>query len=209
MFYDRQDAGKKLATKLKNYISKDVVILAIPRGGVVVADIVASNLKAPLDLIIPRKVGAPGNQELAIGATAGEGQTILNEELIKSLNVDNEYLQDRIKKENEEIKRRRQKYLKNKEPILIENKVVIVIDDGLATGATAQAAIMSVKSQKPKKVILAVPVAPKETAIKLSSNADEVIVLDIPENFYAVGQFYTVFNQTNDDEVIKVMESHQ
>lgn len=208
MFKNRRDAGKQLAKALEKYRDEDGVILAIPRGGAVVADEVASFLNYPLSLIIPRKIGAPGNPELAIGATAGDGQVVLNEEIIRALNVSEEYIKKATERENEEIKRREQSYLQGKALLDLEGKLVIVVDDGIATGSTAQASLVAVKSKNPSKTILAVPVAPPETIERLARIAEEVIVLEIPEYFYAVGQFYEVFDQTSDIEVIDILKKY-
>ena len=208
MFKDRRDAGRRLAEALKEYENTDGIVLAIPRGGVVVADEVASFLNLPLSLIIPRKIGAPGNPELAIGATAGSGKLVLNEEVIKYLNVSEEYIERATRKENAEIKRRENDYLQGKEIPNTEGKIVILIDDGIATGSTAEAAILAVKSNNPQKTVLAVPVAPPETIKRLSREADEVVILQMPEYFYAVGQFYETFTQTTDEEVIGILKKY-
>lgn len=209
MFADRVQAGKDLAHALSAYHGQDVVVVAIPRGGVIVAAEVARELGAPLDLIIPRKIGAPGNPELAIGAVAGEGKVYLNESLVESLRVPKDYIEREVKAEIEEIGRRRISYFGEKAPTSLEGKIVVVIDDGLATGYTALAAVKSVKSEHPSKVILAVPVAPQETVNFLKPEVDELVVLETPTFFYAVGQFYHDFSQVSDAEVIELLKNSE
>jgi predicted phosphoribosyltransferase len=207
MFDDRIEAGKKLAGRLSSYRDQDTIVLAIPRGGVVVAAEVAGELGAPLDLIIPRKIGAPGNPELAIGAVAGEGKPLLNESMIKSMRLPSGYIEEAVRSEVEEIKRRRKEYLGDRPRPSLKGKTVIIIDDGLATGYTALAAVRSVTSERPAKVILAVPVAPRETVKFLEPEVDELIVLETPAFFYAVGQFYHDFRQVSDWEVKEILKS--
>lgn len=208
MFKDRRDAGQKLAGALLKYSSNNAVVLAIPRGGVVVADEVASRLNLPLSLIIPRKIGAPGNPELAIGATAGSGKIVLNQDVIRALAIDEQFIKEAVKRENEEIKRREQSYLQGKERPETKGKTVIIVDDGIATGSTAEAAIYAVKAEEPKNIILAIPVAPPESVDRLKKEADEVVVLELPPVFYAVGQFYEEFKQTSDLEVIEILQKY-
>jgi predicted phosphoribosyltransferase len=194
-----------LALALQKFQGEDLLILAIPRGGVVVASEVARALGAPLDLIMPRKIGAPGNEELAIGAVAGDGQVILNSALVASLGVSQEYIDERVKKEVEEIQRRRRRYLGDATGPNVGNKVVLIVDDGLATGYTALAAIKAVKMLKPRRTVLAVPVAPPETVGRLEGEVDELICLSTPEPFFAVGQFYSEFHQVTDEEVVSTL----
>lgn len=209
MFIDRSEAGEKLAQRLSSYKNKNVVVLAIPRGGVIVGAKVAAALKAPLDVVIPRKIGAPGNPELAIGAVAGDGQVVLNEEIKRSLSISEEYLKEEIARQVDEINRRRRKYLGGRSPLSVKDKIAIIVDDGLATGSTALAAARAVHQGKPKKVILAVPVAPRDTCLRLESEVDELVCLNAPSLFYAVGQFYADFSQTTDAEVIEVLRKFE
>lgn len=208
MFINRQDAGRQLAAGLSGLKDQEAVIMAIPRGGVVVAAEVAKKLNLPLGLIIPRKIGAPGNPELAIGAVAGEGVTFLNQQIIQALGISQAYLDQEIKLQVEEIKRREESYLQGKKRLSVEGKIAVVIDDGIATGATAIAAIRALKQQKPSKTILAVPVAPQESKKAMESEADEVVVLQTPPVFYAVGQFYQSFEQTTDEEVKELLANY-
>jgi len=156
-----------------------------------------------LDVIIPRKLGAPGNEELAIGAVAGEGQVIINEQLVASLGVPPAYIDAQVNRQLEEIRRRRRLYLGDETRAAgVGNKIALIVDDGLATGYTALAAIQAVKAQNPAKTVLAVPVAPPETAARLAQEVDELVCLSTPEAFFAVGQFYSEFHQVTDEEVV-------
>ena len=208
MFLDRVEAGQKLAEKLLKYKEMGPIVLAIPRGGVVVASEVASALSCDFDLVIPRKIGAPNNPELAVGALAKEGAVILNKELTKSLNISPDYLREEIEKQVIEIKRRRQKYLGDRSSIDLRGKTVILVDDGLATGYTSLAAIKAVREDKPEKVVLAVPVAPREAIERLKTEVEELICLETPELFFAVGQFYYDFAQTTDEQVVEILTRH-
>jgi len=205
MFKDRKEAGRLLAKALSEYKDKNPVILAIPRGGVVVAYEVAKSLNAPLDLIIPRKISAPDQPELAIGAVTEDGTTILNQDILQYLRVPDDYIKAEVKRQEEEIKRRIQKYLGDKPRVPIKGKIVILIDDGVATGATIRAAIASIRKRKPALIVLAIPVGLIDTIEELRKDADRVICLMTPEPFFAIGQFYENFEQTSDEEVIQIL----
>lgn len=206
MFRDRRDAGRQLAAALAYLADEpDVVVFAIPRGGVVVAAEVARSLRAPLDVVIPRKIGAPGNPELAIGAVAGDGAVVLNETVVGQLGVDEEYVEQEKTRQLEEIRRRKEAYLGGRAEEQVAGKTVVVVDDGLATGSTALAAIRALGKQGPGKLILAVPVAPRDTVRRLSKEVDELVCLETPPFFYAVGQFYDDFYQTTDEEVVGLL----
>ncbi|MCP8317418.1 MAG: phosphoribosyltransferase [archaeon] len=205
MFRDRKEAGKFLAEALSEYKDKNPIVLAIPRGGVIVAYEVAKALNAPLDLIIPRKIGAPNQPELAIGAVTEDGTTILNQDILQYLRVPDEYIKEEVKNQVEEIKRRMKKYLGDKLRLSIEGKVTILVDDGVATGATIKAAIASIRKRKPALTVLAIPVGPQDTIEELRREVDEVICLMTPEPFFAIGQFYKSFEQTSDEEVIEIL----
>ncbi len=209
MFRDRSEAGQKLAKRLEAYYDKQTVVLAIPRGGVVVGIEIAQFLNAQLDLIIPRKIGAPGNPELAIGAVAGDGQVILNEELSQQLGIPDSYVREEVARQVQEISRRRQLYLAGRPPVSLEGKTAIITDDGLATGFTALAAVRATKKQLPDRLVLAVPVAPKDTCARLASEVDEIVCLETPMFFMAVGQFYLDFDQVTDEEVIAMLRSYE
>jgi len=208
MFKNREEAGRKLADKLLSYkATKNLIVLAIPRGGVVVGKILSQALNCPLDVLITRKIGAPGNPELAVGAVGPGGIRIIDWELAKRVGADGEYLKAQSSKLQSEIQEREKKFRARKKPLEVTGKTVILTDDGIATGATIEAAIAWLKSQKAKKIILAVPVAPPEVVEKLRPLVDELICLDQPEFFAAVGQFYQEFEQISDDEVVQLLAS--
>jgi predicted phosphoribosyltransferase len=207
IFQDRADAAKKLAEKLVWVKQEDLVVLAIPRGGVVTGDVIASALDAKLDVVVPRKLGAPFNPELAIGAVMHDGSYFLNTEIIDMLNVSRDYIDTEIATQMKEIERRLIRFRGSKKYEL-QDKTILLVDDGIATGATMFAAAQWVKNQKPKKMIIAVPVGPIETIDKLKEIADEVIVLLSPLLFGAVGQFYQDFTQVSDDQVRDIMKRY-
>lgn len=207
MFKDRHEAGKLLAEKLSEYKNTNTIIFAVPRGGVVVAYEVASKLNVPLDLAIPRKIGAPKQPELAIGAVAQDGTTVLDNQLVRQLGVSRDYIEEEARQQIEEIERRLKKYRGDlKQYPNIKNKNVILIDDGIATGATIKAAILSLRKQEPASIIIAIPVGPADTIDSLREEADKVICLETPQTFYAIGQFYQDFTQTTDEEVINLIK---
>jgi putative phosphoribosyl transferase len=205
LFTDRRQAGEQLAEALDALAGEDVVVLGIPRGGVEVAAVVADHLHAPLDVVIPRKVGAPGNPELGLGAVA-EGVEVLDERLIRALGVDERYLEAEIAREEGEIRRRSERYRGQRPAIDLVGKVVVVVDDGIATGGTAVAALRWARARGAARVILAVPVAPAEAVARIRREADVVQVLATPEPFYAVGQWFDDFGQVSDDEVQELLE---
>lgn len=205
LFADRVEAGRRLASALASISSKDAIALAIPRGGVVVGFEVAQALVIPLDLIIPRKIGAPDNPELAIGAVAENGTIILDDRLVKYLQVSENYIRTESEKQKLEIKRRLRLYRGDAPYPNIKDREVIVLDDGVATGYTMKAALASVRKKGAKAVIIAVPVGPRSTIDELAKEADHVVCLYTPEPFYAIGQFYKNFPQTTDKEVIKLL----
>jgi putative phosphoribosyl transferase len=206
LFIDKVDAGKQLSSALASLKSQNAIVLAIPRGGVVVGYEIARALGTPLDVIIPRKLGAPGDPELAIGAVAEDGTVILNEELASYLNVTEEYLREESAKQRLEITRRLKSYRGNAPYPNLKNRVVIVVDDGIATGYTMRAALASVRKRGAKTVVMAVPVGPASTIAEMQKYADQVICLHTPDPFYAIGQFYENFAQTTDEEVIKLLK---
>ena len=205
-FKNRGEAAKKLAGELLEYRWKNPVILAIPRGGVVIAYEIAKALNAPLDLIIPRKIGAPGNPELAIGAVTEDGTTILNQRLIDDLRIPKDFIELEKADQIQEIRRRTKVYRGDLPPLDLKNKTVILVDDGIATGATMKAAIQSVRRQKPSSIIVAVPVAPPDTVNELKKEVDKLVCPIVFEPFFAIGQFYEDFNQVSDEEVIKLLK---
>lgn len=207
IFQDRRDAGKKLVPSLKKYAHQpDTVVIGLPRGGVVTAYEVAAGLHLPLDVIFPRKVGAPFNPELAIGAVTETGEGVFNESLIEGLRIPSEYIQETIQKEKKTAQERLNIYRKKCPKIPLEGKSVIIVDDGLATGATMKAAIQSIKAEGADRIIVAVPVAPQDTYQEIKELVDEIIVLHAPSYFMAVGQFYHTFDQTENDEVVALLQ---
>jgi predicted phosphoribosyltransferase len=206
IFKDRADAAKKLAKKLELLEIQESTILAIPRGGVVIGDVIAKKLGAKLDLIVSRKVGAPSNAELAIGAVMHDGSFFPNTDIITKLNIQKKYIEKEIATELKEIERRLNKFRGGKDYDLADTTVVLV-DDGVATGATMFAAIEWVKNQKPTRLIVAIPIGPSDTIKRLSEVA-EVVILDTPVFFNAVGEFYEVFEQVEDYRVVEIMSSY-
>jgi putative phosphoribosyl transferase len=205
IFVDRQEAGRQLAEALADLKHEDVVVLGIPRGGVVVAAEVARAHGWPLDAVIPRKIRAPGNPELGLGAIA-PGVRVLDHRMLEMLGVSESYLEREIAEEEQEIERRSDAYRRGRPAFDVKGKVAMVVDDGIATGGTATAAVRWAKAQGASQVILAVPVAPAEGVRNLSAEADEVVCLETPEPFYAVGQWYQEFPQTSDEEVVQLLE---
>lgn len=209
LFEDRHDAGKRLAGSLVQFRGKNAIVLGLPRGGVVVAYEVAKELALPLDVIITRKIGAPGNPEYAIGAIAENGELLLNEEEIRNFDIPSSYLADEVRRKQEEIERRARFYRGGAAPPVLRNRTAIVVDDGVATGFTTAAAIRAVRREAPRTIVLAVPVAPRQTLQWLATVADEVVCLATPEPFFAVGRFYVNFDQVEDDEVRQYLQSSQ
>lgn len=207
IFKDRANAASLLAETLKAYKDiKNGIVIGLPRGGVVTASIIAKALNLPLDVICPRKIRAPFNPEFALGAVTTNDIGYLNEELIEGLLVSDEYLKNEIEERQKEAKLRLKAYRKNKPPLDLKNKTVILVDDGLATGATMMAAISEVKKSKAAKVVVAIPVAHPNSLNLIGNKVDDLVCLYSTPAFYAVGQFYENFDQTEDSEVIKLLE---
>jgi putative phosphoribosyl transferase len=201
-FRDRVEAGRRLAQRLSEYAGRDdVIVLGLPRGGVPVAAEVAKALDAPLDVFLVRKVGLPGYEELAMGAVASGGVLVLDEGLIGRLGVSQEQLERAIRAELQELERREQAYRGGREPLDLEGKTVILVDDGLATGASMRAGAEAVRRLNPARVVIAVPVAAEETCDQFRDVVDEVVCAVTPRPFNAVGLWYQDFSQTSDDEV--------
>lgn len=207
LFRDRRDAGKQLAKALARFKDEKPLILAVPRGGVPVAFEVAEALDAELDLLLVRKIGAPGHQELAIGAVVDgkNPQFVLNQEVIAVAAPPPGYIEAEQKRQLAEIERRRQLYRGSRPPTDIAGRTVIVIDDGIATGATMKAALRGVRQNAPQRLILAVPVAPPSTLEEMAKECDEIICLAAPEWFHAVGGHYVDFAQTSDEEAMALL----
>src|SRR6202045_282943 len=201
-FPDRAEAGRVLGTKLSKYAGRDgVVVLGLPRGGVPVAYEVARALRVPLDVFLVRKLGVPGFEELAVGAIASGGVRVLNDDVARALPNADEIIEAVTKRETEEVERREQKYRDGRTAPEICGRTVILIDDGLATGATMRAAVKALRQRGAAKIVVAVPVGPPDTCREFEDEADEVICASAPEFFQAVGQYYEDFSQTSDDEV--------
>lgn len=208
MFRDRQEAGSKLAAALAEYKDQDPIIIALPRGGLPVAAEVAAALKAPLDFVLVRKLGAPGQPELAIGAVVTcdkEPQVVLDNELIDRLRVTDQYIQSEIEAETAEIRRRELQWVSSRGHIEPKGRTVIIVDDGVATGSTALAAIQGLKAAGATHVVLAIPVAPPQAIEHLAQVANRVVCLDAPPLFQAVGAFYQDFRQVTDQEVQELL----
>ncbi|MFQ5940829.1 MAG: phosphoribosyltransferase [Nitrososphaerales archaeon] len=207
-FKDRNDAGLQLAARLAWLKEEKVIVLAIPRGGVVIADVLAKSLGATLDVLVPRKLGAPYNPELAIGAVMHDGSSYINEHVIKTLRIEQNYITTEIENQVMEIKHRLALFRGNS-CYDLKGKTIVLVDDGVATGATMKVAILWVKKQKPRKVIIAVPVAPSEVVRKLNEMVDMSLALHMPTEFGAVGEFYEDFEQISDEEVTNMIRKYK
>lgn len=206
MFKDRYDAGRKLAQKLMHYHSQaDVIVLGLPRGGVPVAYEVAGALDAPLDVLVVRKLGVPGQEELAMGAIASGGARVFNRGLLQVLNLRRKLIEAVISREEQELERRERVYRGDASAMTLEARTVILVDDGLATGATMRAAVAAVKTLKPNAVVVAIPVAAASTCRSFLPLVDELICVATPEPFHAVGLWYEDFAPTSDDEVRRLL----
>ena len=207
IFQNRIDAAKQLAKNLEWVKNDDPLILAIPRGGVVIGDVIASLLNAKLDIIISRKIGAPHNPELAIGALMHDMSYFPNEDIIKILHITQKYIDSEISSQLKEIERRLMKFRGTKE-YQLEGRTIVLVDDGIATGATMLVVIQWIKKQKPKQLIVAIPVGPKESVDKLIKIVDKVVVLQSSVYFNAVGEFYREFDQIEDSQVQEIMRKY-
>lgn len=207
LFRDRIQAGEALARRLSAYAGRDdVIVLALPRGGVPIGAAIARHLNVPLDVLLVRKLGLPGREEYAMGAIASGGVCVLQAELLSVLDIPPAVIEQTAQRELEEINRREKLYRAGRPAPQIRERVVILADDGLATGSTMQVAVHVVRESNPARLIVAVPVAPAAVCEKLESEADEVICLRLPEPFKSVGQWYENFEQTPDDEVTGLLE---
>jgi len=208
LFPDRADAGRQLAAKLAAYADRsDVLVLALPRGGVPVAFEVARALHAPLDVFLVRKLGVPGHRELAMGAIASGGVRVLNDEAVRALGIPEESINAVAAEEERELKRRERFYRGDRPGPAVRGRTVILIDDGLATGTTMRAAVAALRQQGPARIVVAVPVGARETCAELQAEADEIICARTPEPFCAVGYWYEDFSQTTDEQVRDLLVS--
>jgi putative phosphoribosyl transferase len=208
LFQDRREAGSSLARELASFKGKDnLIVLGIPRGGVVVGHEIAKAVDAPLDVYITRKIGAPHNPELAIGAVASDGTLLIDDQLVRRLGVSQEYVDQESERQKQEITRRVAEYRGDRPRLELAGKAVILVDDGVATGATTLATVRAIKSQQPSELILAVPVGPQDSIESLRQEVDQLVCLHAPEVFWAVGAFYNIFDQTSDEEVKTLLEA--
>lgn len=207
-FMDRRDGGRQLAKALEGRNLKDPIVLALPRGGVPVAYEIARVLHAPLDLLMVRKIGAPGHPEYGIGAVVdGENpQLVLNDEIVQALQPDERYLAAEMHRQLHEIERRRHAYLGGRKPLPVRNRTVVLVDDGIATGGTVRVAIRALRKAGAERIVVAVPVAPPDTIDRIGKEADDVVCLSMPEPFHAVGLHYRDFDQTSDAEVVQLLD---
>lgn len=206
LFADRKEAGEKLAQKLSEYTSADnVVVLGLPRGGVPVAYEVAKAIQSPMDIFLVRKLGVPGHEELAMGAIASGGVRVLNDSLIDQLAITDKMLASVAAQEQQELERRERVYRGDNPRVELTDKKAILVDDGIATGASMKAAIEALRAHKPEKIIVAVPVSPPDTYMEIKEQVDEFVCIDTPQPFYGVGMWYEDFSQTTDEEVKKYM----
>jgi predicted phosphoribosyltransferase len=208
-YADRRQAARLLSKSLAGYETYHPLILGIPRGGVVVADTIARELKADLDLVLTRKLGAPGNPELAIGAVSESGRIQLQHDIAEKVGADEDYIEQEIDRQLAEIQARRQRYRSVLPKVSLEGRTVIVVDDGVATGATMQASLWAARDEAPKEVVVAVPVGAQDAIERLEREADDVVCPYVPPYFYAIGQFYADFEQVGDQEVIEILQAHR
>jgi predicted phosphoribosyltransferase len=205
-FRDRREAGRRLAAEFLSYAGRsDLLVLALPRGGVPVGYEVARALGAPLDVFLVRKLGTPGHEELAMGAVASGGIRVLNDDVVSALGLDKQVIEAAVEHETRILSDRERRYRGDRPATPLADRIVLLVDDGLATGATMRAAIAAVRRQSPKQLIVAVPVAPPETCETLRAEADEIVCLAMPTPFYGVGFWYEDFSPTTDEEVRELL----
>jgi len=206
-FADREDGGRRLATALAAYRGDaNAIVLGLPRGGVVTAAAIAEALELPFDVLVVRKLGTPGQEELAMGAIGPGGIRVLNEDVVGALRISDSQIEAETRHETEELERREALFRGGQAPLQLEGKIVILVDDGLATGSTMAAAVSVVRRHHPAKIVLAVPVAPIDTVERFEPMVDELLCLETPSPFYAVGSWYSDFTQVEDDEVVRLLE---
>ena len=206
MFIDRRQAGTLLAQKLLSYRGKAVCILGLVHGGVAVAKSIADDLNLPLDVLVVKKIGAPGQEELAVGALAPDGVSYIDWRLVQRLGVDEDFIHHAIRVQQLIISERTRVYRKGRKPYAFREKIVILVDDGAATGATIEVAIQWVRKKHAKSIVVALPVIPKEVIPKIVPEVAELVLIETPEKFSAVGQFYKDFGQISDEEVVELLK---
>ena len=209
IFRNRDEAGKKLAGALLQFKGEDVVVLGIPRGGVVVANEVARALGAPLDVVVTRKIEAPGQPEYGLGAVTQEGDVVLDSYAAESVGADPAYLEDQIRRKRQEVKERMERLRGDAPYPDLEGKVVLIVDDGIATGSSVEAAVVSIKRRRPKAVVVAAPVAPPDVVKNLSGKGVKVVCLQTPGLFFAIGEFYQDFTQVEDEKVKRILDENR
>jgi len=206
IFADRTEAGRRLANKLPGYQDRrDALVLGVPRGGVVVAFEVASALHLPMDIFVSRKLGVPGREELAFGAIASGNVRVLDREIVQGLEITEQQIEEVTRTARIELERREQLYRGSRPPLVLEGRTAILIDDGIATGSSMLAAIRALRHLQPARLVVAVPVAPQATCSRLRREVDELVCLETPKFFYAIGQFYDDFSQVTDEEVTELL----
>lgn len=207
IFQDRRDAGRRLAEHLSEYENRsDVVVLGLARGGLPVALEVAKALNAPLDVLVVRKLGVPGHRELAMGAIASGGVRVMNDSIVRSLSISSAQVNSVADEEQKELERRERKYRGDKERLEVAGRTVILVDDGLATGASMRAAVTALRMQGPDRIVVAVPTGARITCLEFETEVDELVCLTTPDPFFAVGAWYEDFSQTTDEEVHRLLE---
>lgn len=208
IFANRTEAGQKLALRLKQYANRDdVIVLGAPRGGIPIAFEVARDLRAPLDVFMLRKLGVPGHEEFAFGAISSGGVRILDRDTVERLGITNAVIERVTASEEQELERRERAYRGGRPPLNVVGRTAILVDDGIATGASMRAAIHALRQMNPARIVIAVPVAPAATCKRLQSAVDELVCLEMPEPFFGVGQFYDDFSQVSDEEVRDLLDN--
>lgn len=207
IFRDRTDAGRRLAQRLQKYAGRPgLLVLGIPRGGVPVAFEIASALKVPLDIFVSRKLGVPGQEELAFGAVASGGACLLDDEIVTAAGISASDIERVIEREKRELERREQVFRTGRPQLRVEGMTVVLVDDGIATGASIGVAVAALRQQGPAEIVVAAPVIPASTLQRLQREVDEVVCLHSPRKFYAIGEFYDDFSQATDQQVIELLE---
>jgi putative phosphoribosyl transferase len=208
-FADRREAAAQLAERLRGYEARRPVILGIPRGGIVIADTIAGILQTEMDVVLTRKLGAPGNPELAVGAVSEHGELFVQERIARSVGADEAYIEREKARQIAEIEERRGRYRSVRPKVPLQGRVAILVDDGVATGATMRASVWAARAEGAAQVVVAVPVGSPEAIAMLQEEADDVICLWMPEYFYAISQFFLDFQQVNDQEVMDILNAHR